>query len=151
MRRGPKPTPTKTLKLRGSWRAEGRGDLDDIESEAPLCPSWLSESAKQEWRFIVKLLLARGTIQRLDRSVLATHCQAVADYRGLTEQINKFGGFRNDHVKAWNIREKVRVAIYQTTSQLGLSPADRARVPMKKQIVEPKKKGGLAARLAHGS
>jgi phage terminase small subunit len=49
-KRGPQPTPTKILQLRGSWRAKKR---PANVSQTPLkshAPAWLDAEAKKIWK-----------------------------------------------------------------------------------------------------
>jgi P27 family predicted phage terminase small subunit len=53
-RRGPPPTPTSILELRGSWRAKGRGQEVQPALGLPRCPAWLRPEAKKKWQDIAR-------------------------------------------------------------------------------------------------
>lgn len=44
--RGPRPTPTETLRVRGSWRAGKRKNEPQPPSDIPAAPEWLSGPAR---------------------------------------------------------------------------------------------------------
>ena len=63
--RGPPPTPTKILAMRGSWRA-GRNPAEPRpEPGRPRCPKWLDTDAKAAWRRLVPQLDRMGVVTRI--------------------------------------------------------------------------------------
>src|SRR4051812_36960048 len=78
--RGPMPTPTATLKNRGSWRAKQRAGEPQFERGLPSCPTWLAAEGKAEWRRIAAQLDGAGLLTTADRAALAALCDAWADY-----------------------------------------------------------------------
>ncbi len=72
-RRGPAPTPTNLLRLRGSPLATKRRDRTEPKPDPtrPRCPSWLDEEAKAAWRQLVPHLDAMRVMTRIDGNALA--------------------------------------------------------------------------------
>lgn len=132
--RGPAPTPTAKLKLRGSWRAKERPGEPAPAAKAPPCPDWLPDEAKAEWSRQVKQLLAMGVIAEVDRALLAAYCEAWAEFvkasgelatEELVRLTDKGYPVANPLVSIRNaaVERMVRIA-----AQFGFSPSARARV-----------------------
>ena len=148
-KRGPKPTPTKILKLRGAQHLERRKDEPEPQNGAPVVPKWLSdyqdlgEVARNEWRRLVKLLGGVGVITAWDRTVLAGHCQALQDYLEAREVVSREGmtvttdkGNTLQH-PAVGVMTRAWERVMKTGACLGLSPADRARLNVGKPDAAP--------------
>lgn len=74
--RGPKRTPTTTLKLRGSWRAKTRKNEPGYDPGEPECPKFLGEEGKREWIRIMGIIMPTGVMTHADRAALAMYCHA---------------------------------------------------------------------------
>jgi P27 family predicted phage terminase small subunit len=59
----------------------------------PSCPSYLSPVAKKEFRRIVKILTARGTLTPGDGPAIELYCQSYARYRACIVEIETLGDF----------------------------------------------------------
>jgi P27 family predicted phage terminase small subunit len=100
----------------------------------PNCPAWLSTYAKTEWRYIVPVLDELGLLTKLDRMVLAGACDAAADFRRATEELEKSpsllvkGGGRISKNPLIQIKRDARRDVLAFSSALGLSPSDRVRL-----------------------
>lgn len=139
--RGPAPTPTTMLRLRGSWRAGSRSGEPEPTIEAPSCPEWLSKEAKAEWRRVVPELLLRRTLSKADRAMLAGYCQAwgeFADAAKAVEAKKKHEGHIIDHPRVAMARAFER--LIKAADRFGLSPAAKARV--RGEAGEEKPEGG---------
>lgn len=105
---------------------------------APNCPSWLNKDATAEWKRIVPLLVAVGSIAKVDRTALALYCQAYARWKQSEEYldetvpgllgINRHGEevlhpLARNRFKCW---EQCKAAL----DKLGLSPADRGKIDL---------------------
>src|SRR3990167_11235512 len=73
-KRGPAPTPTATLKQRGSWRANERKNEPQPERRIPDCPDWLAPEAAEVWNQMAVLLDAMGVLTVADGNALARYC-----------------------------------------------------------------------------
>lgn len=80
-RRGPKPTPTKVLAARGSWRAKLNPAEPMPELGAPQPPEHLSDDAKQVWFRLVPQLLRLRVVSEIDADALARYCDALVKWR----------------------------------------------------------------------
>ncbi len=87
--RGRKPAPNALKKLRGSrYVNEHEPPVDDGK---PACPSYLSDEAKTVWRYHAANLHAADLLKKTDRDTFAGYCEAVADFRRATEQLQREG------------------------------------------------------------
>jgi P27 family predicted phage terminase small subunit len=138
-KRGPKPTPTNTLKIRGSWRADTREDEPMPDVKIPDCPEWLKGEALKEWNRITPLLVARNVLTEWDMTCLALYCDAWGDYvfaQGYDRDdlepdgISKISAFKN---KAWD-------KVMKAAAEFGLTPASRTKVKMGEKIKQEDKK-----------
>src|SRR5262245_17317041 len=90
-RRGPQPTPTEILRLRGSWRAKEREGEVVYSRGRPTCPAFLSREAKAEWRRQMPQLEAAGVLATVDRAVLAAYCEAWAEFVDFRKRLDETG------------------------------------------------------------
>jgi len=74
MARGTKPTPTRILENRGSWRAKKRKGEPRPAGAMPDCPEWLGQEEKKVWDSVATQLNGLGVITRLDGAALARYC-----------------------------------------------------------------------------
>lgn len=77
-KRGTKPTPTKILAMRGSWRANRRPQEPTPPSASPRAPAWLDAEGKKVWRTWWKRLEACGILTQADEVAFARYCQTLA-------------------------------------------------------------------------
>ena len=153
-KRGPKPTPTPILKLRGSWRGKDRPDAD-IEPNVPEMPSWLSPAAKAEWKRRVPELDALGVLQKVDVTILVMYCRDFVEYDAACDEIDKLksqfisvgrevsaGGVvlkpgRVCPHPLFAIRDAADARLRKSCGELGMGPASRTGLAIK-----PKEKSG---------
>ena len=90
-RRGPRPTPTNILNMRGSWRATARTDEPEPERDTPACPKWLRPAAKRAWRELVPQLEGMGILGTCDRNALIRYCEVWARWRAAEEFLIQSG------------------------------------------------------------
>lgn len=140
-KRGPKPTPTPILKLRGSWRGKVRGDDLSLDQKRPQRPQWLAGEAKKCWERLVPILHKSGLATELNRETLALLCSAWADFVAAEEQLaaarNKDGS-RALLIKTGNntvvenpllhVRKRAWDQVYKAAACFGLTPADLSGV-----------------------
>jgi P27 family predicted phage terminase small subunit len=89
--RGPRPTPTRILALRGSWRA-GRNPAEPRPPALRLTPPpWLSEEAKRVFESLVKPLEAAGLVTTADENALARYAQLSVEYVRCTTFLAQHG------------------------------------------------------------
>ena len=145
-RRGPAPTPTEILKLRGSTLVTKRRDQSEPKAPKgkPRCPDWLDKDAKTMWRHLVPLLDAMGVLTRLDGNALARYCRLWSRWRKAEAFIDKNGEMfpirqDNGQVKYFGqwpqvaIAHKLALQLTRLEQELGMTPAARTRV----QVSQP--------------
>jgi len=141
-KRGPKPTPTKILNIRGSWRGKDRPDAD-LEPSLPEMPDWLSKAAKAEWKRRIPEIHALGVLQKVDVTILAMYCTDFAEYEAACEEIDKLKSqfvsvgrevtATGKVLKAGRIkkhplfafRDDADARLRKSCSELGMGPASR--------------------------
>lgn len=132
MKRGPKPTPTKILQLRGSWRAnrpdEPQGQLVRLEP-----PAWLLPDAKDAFAELAEVIYGLGVSTKADVLALAMLAESIILYRKATEELVRDGlstatetGGRKSH-PALIARSQAWSEIARGLAMFGLDPGDRAR------------------------
>ena len=158
--RGPAPTPTRVLAMRGSWRANINREEPVPEPGIPDRPPWLDAYALECWDDLAPRLDAMGVLGIIDGYALALYCQTHSHYRKVTEFLNEHGDTYLMKDRAGNVtgvkeypQSKKAVQLVNQLMQLGrefgLTPAARTRVrvippeayALKEQTTTPK---GLA-------
>ncbi len=84
------------------------------------------------WRQVVGELDRLGVVSKLDTAVLATYCQSWARWRQLQAQLDAEGDAADFHIRV-AARQEAN-ALRLLASELGLTPAARARLPI---VAEP--------------
>ena len=135
---GQKGVPTKTLKLRGSWRAKTRPHEPHVAG-IPEKPDTLAGSASECWDKLAPQLEDAGILTHLDGRLLASYCQAYADTVMLREMIENNGWFTlttDGIMKASPIVAAMQDSfrrMNQTGSELGLSPTSRPKIEVQRK------------------
>lgn len=97
-KRGPKPTPTRILKYRGSRRAQSRTKEPEPppivpDDPADVAPPWpLADAAREIWDQLIVLLAPMGILTLADKFTLARYCDWVTLYRANRLRIDEGGG-----------------------------------------------------------
>ena len=91
MRRGPAPTPTKILELRGSKRARRNPNEPKPDKGRPRCPLWLKGNAKAEWKKLVEMTDRMGILTKVDGNALARYCRLWQRWRRSEDFIEEHG------------------------------------------------------------
>jgi P27 family predicted phage terminase small subunit len=119
-----------------------RGAAEKVMGEAPPIkttpPAWLDETAKKEWRRLIKECKAMGILSTLDMGALAICCDAYSKYMAATLKINDttLVGTHTNKSGAKNLVINPFVMVAQKYSDtykkyatdLGLTPAARMRM-----------------------
>lgn len=133
--RGPAPTPTAILNLRGSWRAKRNQHEPRPRAKRPKCPPWLDSEAKREWRRLAPELFRLGLLTCVDGDSFACYCQAWAEFKWATETLTREGriltaektGYQQPH-PAVAMQRSAGKALQAFGALFGLSPSARARL-----------------------
>jgi len=129
--KGPAPTPTKILKLRGSWRGNRRDGEPEPEPKLPAPPAYLKAGARREWDRIVKVLEPLQYVSEVDQQMLAAYCQSCADYAAAIKARNE------------PAIDKAFSRMLRSSCQLGLTPASRTQCRIAKKDKTTDGKVGL--------
>ena len=150
-KRGPKRTPTKILKLRGSARAKRcTGEPDPA---GPLVrPKWLKRQARRKWEQLAPQLEQYIGAKQIDSGTLARYCDMWAWWRDLRKWIaengetytgvNKKGDdYEGQHPQV-NLCLKLQTQLAKLEAEFGLSPAARTgiKIPDKQPVRNEKKR-----------
>lgn len=139
--RGPLPTPSAVLQMRGSWRGRQRARREPKpKAGTPNKPRWLSESAKLLWPKVVAILEGMpGLLTQADVFVVGRYCEVFVDWLRCVEGVRKHGegvvveekGIKKAlHFPHASYRIKYEEILGRLEGKLGLSPADRARISL---------------------
>ncbi len=142
-KRGPARTPTRILKMRGSWRADAREGEPEPDASRPRCPAWLRKEAKRAWKELIPQLEAMGILAKCDRNPLARYCQTLAQWKATEQWIMKHGDAypeKDARGKIIGLKEYPQVsralrlseALLRLEKQFGLTPAARADLAIEK-------------------
>ncbi len=91
MGRGRPPKPLELQLIEGRRISKKKQSSPKPKKEIPICPSWLCDRAKTEWRYIVPELDKLGLLTKIDRAALVLYCESYAQYRAAQEWIQKNG------------------------------------------------------------
>jgi P27 family predicted phage terminase small subunit len=142
-RRGPAPTPTPILQLRGSTLATQRRQNAEVQGPAglPEPPDWLDAVARSAWDHVVPLLVSMGVLTRIDGNALARYCRLWSRWKNAEAFIDKHGmvyPLKGEDGKVKCLQQFPQVAIASKLSQqltrleqeFGMTPSARARIPL---------------------
>ena len=78
-RRGPAPTPTRILKIRGSTLVTRKREAGEVQgpSGIPDRPDWLDVDSLVTWDSLVPLLIQMGVLTRVDGKALTVRCKSL--------------------------------------------------------------------------
>jgi len=138
-KRGPRPTPTAILKLRGSRRAGGRKGEPRPERRRPACPRWLDQAAKACWKQIVPQLEAMGVLTRIDANAVVRYCVLWSRWLQAEQFIAKHGAVYPLKDNSGRIRclqqfpqvaiaHRLSIALSKIEAEFGMTPSSRSRI-----------------------
>lgn len=142
-RRGPRPTPTPILALRGSTLSTRSRREREVKGPdgVPRCPDWLDENDRAAWKQLVPQLQAMGVLTRIDGNALARYCRLWSRWKKAEAFIAEKGEMfpiRDDdgRVKCFAQWPQVGIA-HRLASQLtrleqefGMTPSARSRIQL---------------------
>lgn len=157
--RGPQRTPTKTLKIRGSWRANEPERKQEVQPETsmPGMPEWLSPPARRIWLRVAPVLARTGLLTELDGNTLARYCEAEAQYIQAKRYVDSLIKGTGDSVyesrllirtRNGNVIQNPAISLMKNASaeadrlgkQFGMSPSARAGLSIS-PVAKPAKQG----------
>ncbi|MEK6675784.1 MAG: phage terminase small subunit P27 family [Planctomycetota bacterium] len=142
-RRGPAPTPTRILKIRGSTLVTRKREAGEVQGPCgiPDRPDWLDVDSQVAWDSFVPLLVQMGVLTRVDGKALARYCQLWASWRKAEEFIDKHGTVypvKDDkgrtkcfmHWPQVSIALKLAPQLTRLEQEFGMTPSARARIQL---------------------
>lgn len=149
-KRGPKPTPLKVLKLRGSWRGNVNHESPE-DTGSPDVPERLTEEEAIVWFKVTEELSKLNLLSRCDFGVLERYCTFFVRWRRCEDVLREKGvsyeihadrpdqfivdpGGDKPFVVGYGVypeaNESIRLdsALRQLETMLGLSPSARSRL-----------------------
>jgi len=142
--RGPTPTPTGILKLRGSWRAgERENEPTAPEGRPDKPPSFSGKTGEHRrlWSKLVRLLESMpGVLSKVDGGQLERYCRFFVRWRQVEATIEdmtskagiltliKSADFSKEFKTLSQMSLKLDVALKQIEREFGLTPSARARL-----------------------
>jgi P27 family predicted phage terminase small subunit len=140
-KRGPKPTPTGVLKLRGSTLVSKRREALEVNGPAgtPDRPDWLDDDAKAAWDEVVPMLEGMGILTRIDGPALARYCRIWSRWRKMESFIDEKGemypireeGGKVKCFQQWPqvaIAHRLALQLTKLEAEFGMTPSARARI-----------------------
>lgn len=140
-RRGPTPTPTPVLRLRGSKRVTRAREASEVSGPegTPDCPDWLDQEARKAWDQLAPMLQGMGVLTRIDGNSLARYCRLWARWRkaeAFIEERGEMYPLKDDAGKVkcfqqWPqvaIANKLAIQLTRLEQEFGMTPSARARI-----------------------
>ena len=136
--RGPKGS-SRELKLLKGEQHKDRLAKDKVKpsKQAFRMPSWLSSSAKSEWRRIAPEMERLGLLTSLDRAMFSVYCETYAIYVMLAKDVNKNGMVYKTQ-KDFNRARPQLDMLFKAMRELlifckefGMTPSARGRIDIK--------------------
>lgn len=133
-KRGPKPTPTDVLKLRGSWRGEVRDD-EPVATGEPYPPAWLTKNARKVWDEVMPHLVGLGVAKAVDSNTLAMFCDAMSQYITLAKRVEREGVVRAGKANPCvRMRDDAFRRAVQVAREFGFTPSARVGLSANQQV-----------------
>jgi P27 family predicted phage terminase small subunit len=137
--RGPRPTPSRLLMMRGTYRPGRRAGEPIPPAGRPTCPKWLPMSAKAYWRRLMPILETMGVLSRADGTAAVRYvvylaqwedCQKYIAEHGTTYEMKDATGRVTGVAQYPQVNQSFKLAglLAKLEAVFGLTPADRARV-----------------------
>lgn len=145
--RGPRPTPTEVLRLRGSWRADLNRGEPKPPPGPPERPDWLDDEAAAVWDQLVPQLESMRVLTSIDGMALARYCVLWTHWRRAALFVDKYGTSYtikdgNQRVKAIaqfpEVAQvhKLSTALGRLEAEFGMTPSARSRISVQVQPPE---------------
>ena len=132
--RGRKPKPAALKLIDGNPGKRPIGREPKPPDTRPTCPSYLSPTAKAEWKRLAGALNEIGLLTQIDRTVLAAYCQAYGRWVEAEKRLAETPPLLKTpagyvQTSPWiTISNKQVELMVRLMGELGLSPSARARL-----------------------
>lgn len=136
--RGRKRTPSNLKLVRGNpGKRKLPADEPKPDPSIPACPKHLNETERALWYEIGEELIAQGILTNIDAGIYEIYITGLAMIRRVKPEIEKAlifqgpngGAVHNPYLAIYN---KAKEQVMKSGAELGLSPASRSRVSVKK-------------------
>jgi P27 family predicted phage terminase small subunit len=138
-KRGPKPTPTAMLKLRGSWRGDVNKDEPMPDIGVPECPKEIEGIAKDCWDELAPMLVGMNVLTVADGKAFELLCVTFSNWKRSEAMLQKHGDVypirdANNNVKYLQQSPYVAMArnfgkaFKEMLCEFGLTPSSRSRI-----------------------
>lgn len=125
---GPKRTPTRLLKIRGSWLAGQRDVEPKPVGSVPVVPAWFDDIQTEGWLWATEELRGMNMLHRADQAslmALAINYAVVVRAGQLLRSATTVDGFDSTS-GIFNAFNKADASLRRWCSELGLTPSGRA-------------------------
>ena len=150
--RGPAPTPTRVLKIRGTYRPDRHGaPNDELEMELlealPAPPSFFDAIARFEWNRVGPELIEKGLLAKVDLAAFTLYCTNIArvaecervmQVRGMT--MITFNGVECARPEV-SIARQCGAEVRRFAQEFGMTPSARRRVRAESSKSAPEDSG----------
>jgi P27 family predicted phage terminase small subunit len=133
-KRGPLPQAGNVRQLRGNPGKRPIKPAPKAVPVAPSCPSWLSATARAEFRRVLPELSRLNIVSNLDRAILSAYAQAYATMVAASNEMGSSpiieGQRSKEPVKspAFTVFVQATTLMVSLAKELGLTPYSRARM-----------------------
>tara|TARA_Y100000401_G_scaffold117519_1_gene126835 strand:- start:23633 stop:24115 length:483 start_codon:yes stop_codon:yes gene_type:complete len=147
--RGPRPTPTEVLKLRGSWRANNNPDEPQPDQGRPEMPQGLDPVAQAAWQYLVEQTEQMRVLTMADGYALEMLARCWSRWQEAEDSLTKHGNvfpIRNEDGSLKYLQQSPYVSIARNLGdqvlkllrEFGLTPSARTRIATEPtQTVDP--------------
>lgn len=133
-RGGRPPKPVELKVIEGNRGKRAIKTPPKAKPDKPICPAWLHEYAKTEWRYLVPYLDELGLLTKIDRAALTLLADALGDFRRAAEELAqakslmvKTGNRVSKHPLI-QVKRDARRDADALLGSFGMTPADRMRL-----------------------
>ncbi|MBW7056980.1 phage terminase small subunit P27 family [Paracoccus bogoriensis] len=95
-------------------------------SRVPKGPAWFGAHAREEWKRVLPMLVARRVICAADLAQVETYCCMAGLVRQIEQERQRSGGLID--VKLFGMQNRAAQTARQIAATLGLDPVSRARL-----------------------
>jgi P27 family predicted phage terminase small subunit len=137
------PKPTALKLLQGNPGKRPINKREPKFSGCPICPTWITKSAKSEWKRVVAELAALDMLRSVDTASLAAYCQSYARWRQAEETVDREGqtvqepivsktgavlGYKTKRHPATTIAKDALASMLRAAALFGFDPSSRSRL-----------------------
>ncbi len=144
--RGPAPTPSSTLRLRGTARSDRIYNEPVPPKDPPEPPDWLDEAGREVWDQLAPNLRASGLLTVLDVNTLARYCHTWVRWRAAEDFIAMRGPVypimdgsgELKYVQQFpqvSIAHKLAALLTRMEAEFGMTPSARSRIHMDPRLI----------------